>query len=46
MTALLGIWFVIMGLFEIVSGFMLRRMVRTEQAAPAGSTGSAVRTAS
>ena len=41
LAALLGIWFVIMGLFEIVSGFMLRTMVRTEQAAPTGSTRAA-----
>ena len=47
LAALLGIWFIIMGLFEIIGGLMLRRLVRTtQQAAPAGPTGSAVRTGS
>ena len=43
LAALLGIWFIIMGIFEIIGGLMLRRLVRTQEAAP---TGSAVRTGS
>ena len=46
LAALLGVWFIIMGLFEIIGGFMLRRLVRTQEAALAGPTGSAVRTGS
>jgi uncharacterized membrane protein HdeD (DUF308 family) len=33
MAVLLGIWFIIMGLFEIVAGFLLRRAAHAEQAA-------------
>ncbi|MGO9296976.1 MAG: HdeD family acid-resistance protein [Streptosporangiaceae bacterium] len=29
LAALLGIWFIIMGVFEIIGGFMLRRAART-----------------
>ena len=43
LAALLGVWFIIMGLFEIIGGFMLRRLVRTQEAAPTGPAGSAVR---
>ncbi len=43
LAALLGIWFIIMGIFEIIGGLMLRRLVRSQEAAP---TGSAVRTGS
>jgi len=46
LAALLGVWFIIMGVFEIIGGFMLRRVVRTQEAAPAGPTGSTVRTGS
>lgn len=30
LTALLGIWFIVMGVFEIIGGLMLRREVRRE----------------
>jgi uncharacterized membrane protein HdeD (DUF308 family) len=30
LTALLGIWFIVMGLFEIIGGLMLRREIRRE----------------
>ena len=43
LAALLGIWFIIMGIFEIIGGLMLRRLVRSQEAAP---TGSAVRAGS
>lgn len=43
LAALLGVWFVIMGLFEIIGAFILRRMVRTTEATLAGPTDSAVR---
>ena len=36
LAALLGVWFVIMGLFEIISGFILRRLVRTTEATLTG----------
>jgi uncharacterized membrane protein HdeD (DUF308 family) len=42
LAALLGIWFIIMGIFEIIGGLMLRRLVRTREAASVGSTGSAM----
>jgi uncharacterized membrane protein HdeD (DUF308 family) len=35
MAVLLGIWFIIMGLFEIVAGFLLRHASRAAQAAGA-----------
>jgi uncharacterized membrane protein HdeD (DUF308 family) len=31
LAVLLGIWFIIMGIFEIIGGFMLRRALRTTQ---------------
>ena len=43
LAALLGVWFVIMGLFEIIGAFILRRMVRTAEATLAGPADSAVR---
>jgi uncharacterized membrane protein HdeD (DUF308 family) len=43
LAALLGIWFIIMGLFEIISGFILRRLTRTQETAPAGTAGAAIR---
>jgi len=43
LAALLGIWFIIMGLFEIISGFMLRRLTRTQEAASTGPADRAVR---
>ncbi len=43
LATLLGIWFIIMGLFEIIGGFILRHMVRTAEATLAGPTDSAVR---
>ncbi len=46
LAALLGVWFIIIGIFEIIGGFMLRRVAGTQQAAPAGPTGSAVRAGS
>ena len=42
LAVLLGIWFIIMGIFEIIGGLMLRRLVRTQEAASVGSTGSAM----
>ena len=44
LAALLGIWFIIMGIFEIIGGLMLRRLVRTQPTAPTGSASSAVTT--
>ena len=46
LAALLGVWFIIMGIFEIIGGFRLRRVAGTQEAVPAGPTGSAVRTGS
>jgi uncharacterized membrane protein HdeD (DUF308 family) len=46
LAALLGVWFIIMGLFEIIGGFMLRRLTRTLEATPTEPTGSAMRTGS
>jgi uncharacterized membrane protein HdeD (DUF308 family) len=46
LAALLGVWFIIMGLFEIIGGFMLRRLTRTQEAALAGPTDNAVTTGS
>jgi uncharacterized membrane protein HdeD (DUF308 family) len=31
LAVLLGIWFIIMGIFEIIGGFMLRRALRATQ---------------
>jgi uncharacterized membrane protein HdeD (DUF308 family) len=46
LAALLGVWFIIMGLFEIIGGLMLRRAARTLEAAPTAPTDSAMRTGS
>ena len=43
LAVLLGIWFVVMGIFEIVAGFMLRRVIHVAEATLAGPTDSAVR---
>lgn len=45
LAVLLGIWFIIMGIFEIIGGLMLRRMVSgNKQATVAGPSGSAMTT--
>lgn len=45
LAVLLGIWFIIMGIFEIIGGLMLRRMVGTNKEATfAGSSGSPMTT--
>ena len=44
LAVLLGIWFIIMGIFEIIGGLMLRRMVSTKGATLAGPTSSAMTT--
>ncbi len=45
LAVLLGIWFIIMGIFEIIGGLMLRRMVSTnKQATLAGPPGSPMTT--
>jgi len=45
LAVLLGIWFIIMGIFEIIGGLMLRRMVSGNKAATlAGRSGSAMTT--
>jgi uncharacterized membrane protein HdeD (DUF308 family) len=46
LAALLGVWFIIMGIFEIIGGLMLRGLVRTQEAAPTEPTSSAMRTGS
>jgi uncharacterized membrane protein HdeD (DUF308 family) len=42
LAVLLGIWFIVMGIFEIIGGIMLRRAVSAADATLAGSAGSAV----
>jgi uncharacterized membrane protein HdeD (DUF308 family) len=37
LAVLLGIWFIVIGIFEIIAGFMLRRAVHTAEATLAGS---------
>jgi uncharacterized membrane protein HdeD (DUF308 family) len=44
LAVFLGIWFIVMGLFEIIAGFMLRRAVNTVEATLAGPAGHAVST--
>jgi uncharacterized membrane protein HdeD (DUF308 family) len=45
LAVLLGIWFIIMGIFEIIGGLMLRRMVSgNKEATLAGPSGSAMTT--
>jgi uncharacterized membrane protein HdeD (DUF308 family) len=42
LAVLVGIWCIVMGIFEIVGGLMLRRVVRSQEAAPAGSADGAM----
>ena len=42
LAVLIGIWCIIMGIFEIIGGLMLRRLVRTEERQSAGSADSAM----
>jgi len=44
LAVLVGIWAIVMGIFEIIGAFLLRRAVRAQEAALAGSAGSAMRT--
>jgi uncharacterized membrane protein HdeD (DUF308 family) len=44
MAVLLGVWFVVIGFFEIIAGIMLRRAATTADAPLAGSAGRAVST--
>lgn len=44
LAALLGIWFIVMGFFEIIAGFMLRRSVKTAEATLADLTSNTVST--
>jgi uncharacterized membrane protein HdeD (DUF308 family) len=45
LAVLLGIWFIIMGIFEIIGGLMLRRMVSTnKEATLTGPSGSRMTT--
>ncbi len=45
LAALLGVWFIIMGIFEIIGAFMLRRLVSPQRAASAEPRGTTTRTA-
>jgi len=42
LAVLVGIWCIIMGIFEIIGGLMLRRVIRSQETAAAGSAGSAM----
>ena len=44
LAVLLGIWSIIMGIFEIIGGLMLRRMAGTREATLAGAAGSPMTT--
>lgn len=44
LAALLGVWFIVIGVFEIIGGIMLRRAVSAAAATLAASAGSAVST--
>jgi uncharacterized membrane protein HdeD (DUF308 family) len=44
LAVLLGIWSIVMGVFEIIGGLMLRRMVSTKETTLAGTTGSPMTT--
>jgi uncharacterized membrane protein HdeD (DUF308 family) len=44
LAVLLGIWSIIMGIFEIIGGLMLRRMAGTREATLAGPPGSPMTT--
>ena len=45
LAALLGVWFIIMGIIEIIGAFMLRRLVSPQRAASAEPRGTTTRTA-
>jgi uncharacterized membrane protein HdeD (DUF308 family) len=45
LAALLGVWFIIMGIFEIIGAFMLRRLAGPQRAASAEPRGTTTRTA-
>jgi uncharacterized membrane protein HdeD (DUF308 family) len=44
LAVLLGIWFIVIGVLEIIGGLMLRRAAHAMEAPLAGSSGSAMRT--
>jgi uncharacterized membrane protein HdeD (DUF308 family) len=44
LAVLLGIWFIVIGVFEIIGGLMLRRAARSAEAPVAGPDGSAIST--
>jgi uncharacterized membrane protein HdeD (DUF308 family) len=44
LAVLLGIWFIVIGILEIIGGLMLRRTVHAMEAHLAGSSGSAMST--
>ncbi len=44
LAVLLGVWSIVMGVFEIIGGLILRRMVSTREATLAGPPGSAMTT--
>ena len=43
LAVLVGIWSIIMGIFEIIAAFMLRRVIKAQEAALAGSADTAMR---
>jgi len=42
LALLIGIWFIVMGIIEIIGGFMIRRAARAAASSPAGPAGAAV----
>ena len=44
LAVLLGVWFIVIGFFEIIAGIMLRHALTGAESALAGSAGRAVRT--
>src|SRR5215469_7219917 len=42
LALLIGIWFIVMGIIEIIGGFMIRRAARAAAGSPAGPAGAAV----
>ncbi len=46
LAVLLGVWSIVMGVFEIIGGLILRRMVSTREATLAGPPGSSAMTTS
>lgn len=44
LAVLLGTWFIIIGIFEIIGGIMLRRVATTADATLAGPAGRAMST--